>query len=57
MTKVPDKPPYCYESGCPMAYKGRGFALGCGDPSAPVSILFERPAEDEIGYTMAGRRN
>lgn len=35
-----------------MAEKGRGFALGSGDPSSPISILFERPAEDEIIYLL-----
>lgn len=52
MARVGDKPDYCYSSGCPMAAKGRGFALGCGDTNAPISILFERPAEDEIVYFL-----
>lgn len=49
-----DKPNYCYSSGCPLAKKGKGFALGCGDPNSQISILFERPAEDEIVFTLGG---
>lgn len=49
-----DKPEYCYSSGCPLANKGRGFSLGSGDPSSPISIMFERPADDEIAYTFGG---
>src|SRR5712664_2558485 len=52
MSDGSDKPKYCKESGCPMANKGRGFALGCGDPSSKISILFERPAEDELAFVL-----
>lgn len=54
MSEVRDKPDYCYEIRCPLAAKGRGFALGSGPIDAPLSILFERPATDEIGYTFGG---
>jgi hypothetical protein len=49
---VRDKPQYCFDSGCPMAEKGRGFALGCGPQNAAISILFERPAEDELSFIL-----
>ena len=51
---VRDKPAYCYDSGCPLASKGRGFALGCGASTSPISILFERPSDDELAYTFGG---
>lgn len=35
-----------------MSEKGRGFALGSGDPNAKISILFERPAEDELAFVL-----
>lgn len=51
-----DKPVYCYQSGCPLADKGKGFALGAGDPKSAIAILFERPADDELSYTFGGPR-
>jgi hypothetical protein len=51
-----DKPNYCYSSGCPLAEKGKGFALGCGNPYSKIGVMFERPAEDEIAYTFGGPR-
>lgn len=52
-----DKPNYCYDINCPLAKKGKGFALGCGDPAfAKVAIMFERPAADEIAFTFGGPR-
>jgi hypothetical protein len=47
-----DKPLECYRMQCPMSEKGRGFALGCGDSGAKISILFERPAEDELAFVL-----
>jgi hypothetical protein len=53
---MPEKraqPDYCFDVNCPLAGKSRGFALGCGDPStAKLAILFERPAESEIGFFL-----
>lgn len=49
-----DKPEYCFSSNCPQAVRGRGFALGCGPTSAAVSIMFERPTEDELAYSLKG---
>lgn len=51
-----DKPNYCYEVNCPLANKGKGFALGCGDPNSKIAIMFERPANDEISYSFGGPR-
>lgn len=49
-----EKPSYCYESGCPMAAKARGFVLGVGDPStAKIALNLEAPGRDEIDFTIA----
>ena len=55
-----DKPQHCYDSGCPLAEKGRGFVLGTGDPrTAKIAIILEAPGRDEIAFPLTmvpGRR-
>lgn len=46
-----DKPSYCYECGCPLAEKGKGFVLGTGDPkTAKIALMLEAPGKDEIKF-------
>lgn len=48
-----DKPAFCYESGCPLAEKGRGFVLGVGDPArAKIAMILEAPGRDEIAFGL-----
>src|SRR5512146_2064940 len=51
---IQDKPPYCYESGCPLATKGKGFALGTGDPAtAKIALILEALGGDEVQFVIA----
>jgi uracil-DNA glycosylase len=53
-----DKPRYCYDSGCPLADKAKGFALDYGDPrTAKLCIHLEAPGKDEIVYQLLGQRS
>ncbi len=48
-----DKPAYCYESGCPLATKAKGFCLGYGDPkTARIAIHAEAPGSNEIVHIL-----
>lgn len=48
-----DKPNGCYESGCPLATKGQGFALGCGDPTtADFAVILETIGKDEAPFRL-----
>lgn len=47
------QPQACFDCGCPLAGKSKGFALGSGDPkSAKMAILLETPASNEISYIV-----
>lgn len=47
------RPPSCADSGCPLASKGRGFALPSGDPhTAKICLLLETPDEKEVEYDL-----
>lgn len=53
MDELRDKPDYCYESGCPLAHKGRRFVLGSGDPThARIAVGLEAPGGDEIVFDL-----
>ena len=48
-----NQPQACYDIGCPLAGKSKGFALWSGDLSqAKICILLETPAETEIGFRV-----
>jgi hypothetical protein len=45
------QPQPCFECGCPLAGKSKGFALGSGDPKkAKMALLLETPASNEIAF-------
>lgn len=53
MNELRDKPEACYESGCPLATKGKRFVLGAGDPTtAKFGLLLEGPGNDEVTFRL-----
>lgn len=49
----PTQPKSCFECGCPLAGKAKGFTLGCGDPrTAKYAIILEAPGKDEVAFSL-----
>lgn len=48
-----DKPDSCFDSGCPLAEKGKGFALGTGDPTtAKYMVILEALGKEEPQFQL-----
>jgi hypothetical protein len=52
--KFKDKPEYCYQSGCPLAVTGKGFAFGAGDPkNAELFLILDSPEASDTMFILS----